>query len=467
MVTFGDDLGADHHVDLVLGHGADGRLRFGRPMHGVAGCDRHARVREHGREFLRHPLHAGAAGDKAGLCVTLRAALRQGGVESAMVADELAMIAMLHQPCRALAARHLVSARFAKRERGIAAAVEEQHRLLASRQRCRQRFAQRLRQPGAGLGAGVAQIDQADFRHHRRAVAPRQLQPFVPPGGSVHVGFERRRRARQHHRTILDACAHHRHVARVIDGAFFLLVGLLVLLIDDDEAEFGKRQEQRRARAHHHPRFALHHRAPGAAALLWRQVGMPFGRAAAEPLGKPVEELNGERDFRQQDERLPAAAKRFRNRGEIGFRLARAGDAVQQRCGKSLAGDRAAQSARRGFLLQIERGGRETRVRAGERRELRQRDFGKRPGIDQPTDDRGRRIRFLGKSGGTARHSVTRDLEHALARRGHPRRHCGPAHVADTRDFRRKGLRHAQRQRQHEARRGEGVSRHPIDEVAE
>ena len=40
---------------------------------------------------------------------------------------------------------------------------------------------------------------------------------------------------------------HHRHVARVIDGAIFLLEGLLMLFIDDDEAEFanGRNSDER------------------------------------------------------------------------------------------------------------------------------------------------------------------------------------------------------------------------------
>ena len=62
----------------------------------------------------------------------------------------------------------------------------------------------------------------------------------VTPARRIDIGFQRRRGAGQHDRAILDACAHHRHVAGVIDGAVFLLVGLLMLFIDDDEAELAK-----------------------------------------------------------------------------------------------------------------------------------------------------------------------------------------------------------------------------------
>ena len=34
-MALGDDLGADQHIDLALGQGADGGLGFGGAMHGV------------------------------------------------------------------------------------------------------------------------------------------------------------------------------------------------------------------------------------------------------------------------------------------------------------------------------------------------------------------------------------------------------------------------------------------------
>ena len=125
--------------------------------------------------------------------------------------------------------------------------------------------------------------------------------------------------------------AHHRHVARVIDDALFLLVGVLVLFIDDDEAESRKGQEQRRTRAHHDARLPAHHGAIGAFAFAQRQIGMPFHRAAAEAGLEAVEKLHRQRDLGQQDQRLTAVDERFGHRFEIGFGLARTGDAVEQR----------------------------------------------------------------------------------------------------------------------------------------
>ena len=72
----------------------------------------------------------------------------------------------------------------------------------------------------------------------------------------IDAGLQRGRRRGQDDRRVLDAPAHHRHVAGVIGDAVLLLVGGLVLLIDDDQAEIAIGQEQRRARAGHHRRLA-------------------------------------------------------------------------------------------------------------------------------------------------------------------------------------------------------------------
>ncbi len=57
---------------------------------------------------------------------------------------------------------------------------------------------------------------------------------------------------------------------------------------------------------------------------------MPFGGFHAEPRLEPCEEGFGQRDLRNQDQRLPALPQSFRHGFEIDFGLARARDAVQQ-----------------------------------------------------------------------------------------------------------------------------------------
>ena len=79
-----------------------------------------------------------------------------------------------------------------------------------------------------------------------------ERHPRVSPGLDIGQRLEARRGGDQHRGGLGEACAHHRHVARVIDDAVLLLERGLVLLIDHHEAEIGERQEQRRAGADHH-----------------------------------------------------------------------------------------------------------------------------------------------------------------------------------------------------------------------
>ena len=78
-------------------------------------------------------------------------------------------------------------------------------------------------------------------------------------------------------------------------------------------------------------RFANMQRPPGAAALGRAQVRMPGDRRAAEARLETLEEWLGERDLREQDERLAVLAQRLGDRLEIDLGLARSGDAVEQR----------------------------------------------------------------------------------------------------------------------------------------
>jgi hypothetical protein len=164
------------------------------------------------------------------------------------MAGQPSFVFVLHQPGRTVRAGEFVAAGFAQGKRSIAAAVEEQHRLFACRQRAFQCDAQRRRQPLRLLlridsVSFLPQIDQPHFGHLGHAMPRRQLQMRVAPALGIDEAFQRRRRAGQNHRTILDSRPHHRHVAGVIDGALLLLEGLLMFFVDDDQAQFGERQE--------------------------------------------------------------------------------------------------------------------------------------------------------------------------------------------------------------------------------
>ncbi len=169
-MTLGDDLRPDQHVDLAFCHGANGGLGFEWAMQRVAGRDGDAGLREQAHEFFRNTLDARTAGDQAGFGATSGTFRRRRRLVAALVTAKPAAIAVLDQPGRTIAAHHLVAAALAERERCVAAAIEEQHRLFVGRERCGERFAQRLRQPASRFRPGFTKIDQFRLGHDRNAV---------------------------------------------------------------------------------------------------------------------------------------------------------------------------------------------------------------------------------------------------------------------------------------------------------
>ena len=113
---------------------------------------------------------------------------------------------------------------------------------------------------------------------------------------------------------------------------------------------------------------------------------MPGDRLAAEAGGEALEEGLGQRDFGEQDQRLPALPQRLGDRLEIDLGLARAGDAVEQE-GRELAGvDRGAQLGGRRSLGGLERG--RIMIRIGHRKGIVDRDLDRldRARLDQAAD---------------------------------------------------------------------------------
>ena len=275
----------------------------------------------------------------------------------------------------------------AKRERRVAAAIEEQHRLLAAAPRLLDAGDRARREPPAARRAFAPEVDEGDVGQPRRAEACGEAEPAVASALGVEAGLDRRRRGSEHDRRLLEPRPHDRHVARVVDDAFLLLVGALVLLIDDDEAEVGERQKQSRARADNHPRLAARRRRPDPFALALRQPGVPFGRSRAEAAAEPIEKLRGQRDLRQEHERLASLPQRFGDRLEIDLGLARSSHALEQRGRERAVGDAPLKIISRGALVGVEQ--RRAEVRVERRRALlrRERDSGERAVGDEAVDD--------------------------------------------------------------------------------
>ena len=292
------------------------------------------------------------------------------------------------------------------------------------------------------------------------------LQMRVAAAARVHHGLDRRRRRREHDRNFDLARPHHRHVAGVIADAVLLLVGGVVLLIDDDEAKIGVGQEQRRARADHHLRLAGRDRRPGARALSWRQLGMPFGGPNAEPRGEAIEELRGQRDLRHQDHHLLAAPDRLGHRLEIDLGLARPGDAVDQGHGEAARADAGAQRIGRGALRVGELRHGEIRIGLPRHRLRRQHQRFERAVVDQAVDDARRHAGLVGRLALGPQQAVGEQRQHAAPRGCHSLR--GRPGEADADLFaRRPEIAHPQAHPQHHAARAQRVAGDPVDEAAQ
>ena len=304
---------------------------------------------------------------------------------AAMVANERAAEAMLDEPGVAILAAEAMTAGAAQGQRRIAAPVQEQ---AASVRRCaivspiasaRRGAIQRPRS-----AAFDAHVDRFEPRHETRIGAGGEPQMPVATARGVDARFDRRRCGGEHDACVFKSCAHHRHVARVVGNAVLLLVGGLMFLIDDDEAEIAEGQEQRRARAGDNLHFARRRAAPDARPLSRRHARMPFGGLGAKARGEALEKLRGERDFRHEHERLSAALQSARDRFEIDFRLAGAGDAFEQEWAKGVLRNGARQFIRGGLLFgfesrRIEQGVERRRDRLRRRGDSR-RAFPRRPG---------------------------------------------------------------------------------------
>ncbi|MEY9106359.1 hypothetical protein ABH999_002555 [Bradyrhizobium yuanmingense] len=384
-----------------------------------------------------------------------------------MVTDEALAKAMIDQPGIADGAGEAMAAGTAQRQRRIAAAIEEEQRLLAPLDRGPDLAGEPRRDEAAARGRLAAQIDGLDMRHVLAAEARGQRDALIAVLARIDLGFHRRRRGGQHDRNFCDMSAHHRHVTGVVVHAVVLLVGLVVLLIDDDEAKIGVREKQRRTRADHDRRRTFGDRGPIARAGARGELGMPFDRPHAKTLREAIEELAGQRDLRHQDQRLLAAADHLGDRFEIDLGLARAGDAVEQRDMEGAVGRERAHRIHTGTLQR--RKIRPAEFRIGCRRRRRRRHWlnRERAFIDEAVDHARGDAGLLGRLGLAVQQPVRQQRDNALARRCQAlRRIAGQAH-AGAHPLRAEIFAHAQAHAQHHAARAQRVVCDPVHHRAQ
>ena len=306
----------------MCGDRLDRGLDLAGTGHRVTGGDAGAGGGELGEHLFGDALDARPAGDECARVAALGTGGGRAAFVAAVVADQPSAIAMLDQPRGASRAAQLVTACLAERERCKAAAVQEQERLLALGQGLGDGRAERGREILSCLCLFLAHVDQRGLGQPRGPVAFGQAQPGVAALPGVDPGLERGRGRAQNHGTGFHAGANHRHVAGVVDDALVLLEGGVVFLVHHDETQLSEREEKGRACANDHAHVTGCHAAPDAAALSLGQVGVPLGWPGAEAAREAVEELNGERDFGQEYERLRTAHEGGCDGFKIGLGLA-------------------------------------------------------------------------------------------------------------------------------------------------
>ena len=351
MIALGDELGADDDVDVPsldrlheIG-GAGGRVqRVGRG-------DGHPRLWPECLHLVGDALDAGAAGNQAVLFLALGAEARRRDDMAAMMAGQPLGQPMLDHPAGAIGALEAIAAMAAKRQRRIAAPVEEEQALLALGQHFLHRHHQRRRDPAAALGRIGQQVDALDIGHLRAAETGRQLDLAIAAKVDLMPCLDRRGGGGQNDREMFDKAPHHRDVAGMIMDAFLLLEARLMRLVDDDEAEIGIGQEQGGAGTDDDPRLTRRDRTPGAAPFALAQAAVPVNRNGTETFLEPLQKGFCQGDFRQQHQGLLAGADGRGDRLEIDLGLARSGDAVEQEGGEFMGTHRVRHVGRGRHLL--------------------------------------------------------------------------------------------------------------------
>ena len=193
---------------------------------------------------------------------------------------------------------------------------------------------------------------------------------------------------------------------------------------------------------------------------------MPFRRPRAETPFETLQPLSGQRDLRQQDEGLSPGAQGRCHRFEIDFGLARPGHTVEHGHA-AFAGARDQRLGRRA-LVGREIGAGARAVGQAKDRRRRQRHGVQQPRLGHGFDHAGPHARLARQFGRGTRRPIGQHRQDAPARRrqlGIIRRLACQT-PGGQRARRLECGRNAHRHAQHRAGRGQGISRHPIDEPA-
>ncbi len=211
------------------------------------------------------------------------------------------------------------------------AAVDKEHALLALAQAVLN-FG--MEAPGEHGLIALLQLLAHIHGLHRGKPSPgqplTQTEEADLPVLSPPVGFQGRRRRSQHQ----DSAVHFRdllgHLPGLVFGHGFIFIASLMLLVDHDHAGAGKGGKEGAAGADDHIDLTSSGPLPLVCPLRLGERGVDHADPVAEMTVKTHERLEGQGDLRDQHDCLPAPRADFLNDGNIDFRLAAAGDPVDE-----------------------------------------------------------------------------------------------------------------------------------------
>jgi hypothetical protein len=221
---------------------------------------------------------------------------------------------------------------------GEAAAVEEEHDLLASFEALKDGFVEGVGEDGWALGlAGFgAEVDHADDGKLGVIGADGEFEEVVFAVASVVIAFDGGGGGAEDDGGSGLAGTDDGDIAGVVPGGFLLFVGMLVFLVDDDQSEGFGGGEDGGASADDDAGTALADFMPFVMAFTGGEMGVEDGDEGA--MGAVVEAgleafdgLGGEGDFGDEDNGGIPAGEAFGDGLEVHFGFAGAGDAVEEK----------------------------------------------------------------------------------------------------------------------------------------
>ena len=233
----------------------------------------------------------------------------------------------------AVLALELFAAGAAHHGKGIAAAVEQNQRLLAALERRLGLLDERPRKelrPGRTPGTRGACRSSSTSGSGRFITRSRSsMRVYLPRSAFCQLSSDGVAEPMHHHRAG-QLGAHHGHVARVVARRLFLLVALVVLLVDENQSQIRRGRKDRRARADDNGRVAAADAPPLLAALLGRERGVQQRDFLPEGLIEQAGHLRREADLGNEQDRREAAVESLLHGGEIDGGFSRTRHAIKQ-----------------------------------------------------------------------------------------------------------------------------------------